>query len=611
MKRFVTVILLVLTLGGPVRSAPSTEPVLESGAVAWLPEARSNVACVAWHDRVYILGGNGLNGPTATCWSLNPHTRRFEVLPPMPEARAAHGAIVCGDRILVFGGLRESAVQDGIEAFDMHTRTWSHVAAMPFKRARFGLAALDGRVWLAGGSDGASRCADLQAYDPVQGTWTRKANLPEPRDRLALVALGGMLYAIGGETSDGVAARSVWRYAPAEDRWTKASSLAHPRRGCTAVRLGDRIVVAGGTRVVEDEKVFSERLEVYDLQSHDWLPGGPLETPREGCRAVAWRGRMLVIGGVGAETLSSVEETAWRTRASRWTVDPRARVTFGSLDPGPPPAGTTATEEKPLPVPPPLPQTLTLDGAAARALGMPASPDEDARQRLFIEVFDYPRQLAQEVSARRVAAPFLLASLGGWSSVTAMLAAPTAVSVSLAHFAPALTVFDARTPFPRLRVPNETVQGVSPQEWFDRTLRYGIVFVRHVDPPQDDTPAASAAGVAALATETAALLSRAYRTLEGSEPGWTAFIDDSETDQLGTAPHVRLIRVQKSPTVLPGWRDLPLPADPAHLFQSAVLRMICEEREGAQPTILRTVAEMKGSTTRSAVLQVGAVLRVR
>lgn len=611
MRRLLFSFLVVLAAFTPAAASPGGDLRLGSGAVAWLPAARSNVAVVEWHDHVYVMGGSGLQGPAASVYDYNPNTRRFNDLAPLPTPRFGHGAVVCGSRILVFGGLRDATTfEDGIEAFDLDTKTWSKAGTMPFARGRFGLAALGGRVWMAGGSSASGRTAELQAYDPIKGTWERRADLPQACDRLALVALQGMLYAIGGETDDGKATTHVYRYDPATDHWTKMPSLAHARKNCAAARLGSCIVVAGGANIIDDAKTFIAPLEVYDPQKRDWLPSGFLETPRDGCRIAAWRGHLLIVGGFDGETLSSVEEAGWYSLKSRWTIDPATKLALGSLPQEPVPGGTGFTEERPLPVPPPLPSIVRLEPQTAEDLGMTPPNQGAPGLPLFIEVFGYPRQLAQETSARRIAEPFQVSSQAGWGSVAFLLKSPMGIMVSEGLFAPPSTTFGPKNPFPTLQVPNETVEGVSPQEWFDRSLHYAVLFVRSVEPPGGPPLEASAAGAAALSAEALAILGRDYRPISGPDARFAYFLDDSETDQAGSAPRCSLVRVQKTPTLLTNWREIPLASDPLHLFQSALLRLICDDMVGPQGPDATGVADLKGKTVRTLVLQVSSAYRV-
>lgn len=604
-------LLIALAVVPPATAGPGGDPRMVSFAAAWLPQARSNAAVVEWHDHVYVIGGSGVQGPSTSVFDLNPYTRRFTELAPLPSPRFGHGAAVCGTRILVFGGLKDANTYDSdILAYDLRAGTWSNAGTMPFARGRFGLAALGGRVYIAGGNDANGRSAELNVYDPASGAWSRKADLPQARDRLALVALQGMLYAIGGEAADGSASTHVYRYDPNADKWTKISSLARARKNLAAVRLGNRIVVAGGWNVVEDARTFVGAIEMYDPHDRDWLPRGELETPRDGCRAVAWRGHLLIVGGYNGETLSSIEEASWHTFKSAWAIDPRTKLALGSLPREPMPEGVGFTEEKPLPVPSPLPGILPLDLQTARDLGMTPTSDGSAAQSLFIRVFDYPRQLAQDTSARRVAMQFLVSSQGGFGSVLSLLKSPIGVMVSEALFAPSNAIFDKASPFPPLRVPNETVNGVSPQEWFDRTLRYAVMFVRAAEGPKADSPAASVAGAAAFATETMGLLRQTYRSINGPDPAYAYFVDDAEADQAGADPRCSVIRVQKSPTMLANWREIPLAADPAHLFQSGLLRLICDDLVGPQAPDATATVDLKGTLKRTTVLQISTALRV-
>ena len=608
MRLCLTLLLLLSTTVAALASPPGLW--LDSAAVAFMPHARSNLAVVSWGDGVFVLGGSGAQGASTEASLYHPFTHAFEELPPLPSPRMAHAAALCGSRLLVFGGMRDTSTWcDEILAYDLEKRVWTRAGTMPFARARFGLAVLDGRVWIAGGCDASGRYAETWVFDPKTNAFTRKADLPQARDRLSLVALDGSLWALGGEGPDGKASASCWRYNLSENTWTRMPSLARARKNCTAARLGDRIMAVGGWDVVDDEKVFVSRIEVFDPQARDWLESGRLETPRDGCRAATWRGRVLIFGGFGGETLSSVEEATWQARDSRWSLDAGLPVTLwcqrreADLP--------SAIEEPPALDAQGKGPVAALDAASALAHGLVAPGAAPVAQAWFGRRFPYPRQLSQETSVRRALTPFLVDRSPAWASVETRLKEPDATSVVAVVPAPASTRFDAAHPFPSLRIPTERVGGVSPQTWFDDAQTCATLYLRSSDASPQQAAQSPAAGPAAMAHELAAVLSRTYRSVNGPLAGCRYFLDDSDLDQAGDKPRVTVICMETAPTVFSDGQGRPLFPDPMHLFESAMLRLTAEDRSGIAPAAVTSLKDIGGTVERTWVLEAGSASRGR
>ena len=446
---------------------PNFQPRVDDGqmvssTVARMPSSRSYLAVVEWHDRIYLVGGKSRDSASAAAWVFDPYTRRFDEMPSMEQARMGHGAAIYQHRLLVFGGNGEnSAILNTMEAFDLDKKTWSNAGTMPFARTRFGLACLGNQVWVAGGSDGQRPTAELHAFDPAKGTWQRKADMPEPRERLALVALRGELYAIGGEGTDHNGSKTVWRYSPASDSWSPATKLNTARRNFSAVRVGDQIVVAGGWDHVDDEKVFPPQVDVLESRTNKWVSHGHLEAPREGCRAVAWRGRVLVFGGYGRDIVPYAEEIQWRSQVRDWRMARAAEPVL--LSRADLPAGEGARELEPRPVVPGgHPSFMATD------FGLP----DAARGEWVAQAHTYPSHLSPEASMRHALAPFVAGVTAGWGSVAQMCNGSRVVVDKIAA---------AGSEMSPLRIPaSPLVEGsetVTPQDFLDRSVVSTAVYV--------------------------------------------------------------------------------------------------------------------------------------
>lgn len=151
-----------------------------------LPEPRAGATAVAVGDFVYVLGGEGLAGPSTTIYRLTTDTGvparddqdvllGWATAPPsqqLPEPRALAGTFTANGVIYVVGG---SDTDD--------TATDTFYWAVPD-----------------------SKTGDLPAWHHLDQT-----QLPEARTHLGIAAIGTHVYVVGGEGADGAALSSVSR----------------------------------------------------------------------------------------------------------------------------------------------------------------------------------------------------------------------------------------------------------------------------------------------------------------------------------------------------------------------------------------------------------------
>lgn len=151
-----------------------------------LPEPRAGATAVAVGEFLYVLGGEGLAGPSTTIYRLSlaegvPATNDQDVLigwasapasQQLPEPRAQAASFTSNGSIYVIGG-------DGADGTATDTMYW----AVP-----------------------SSATGDLPAWQQLDQT-----ELPEARADLGVAAVGTHAYVVGGEDADGTALATVSR----------------------------------------------------------------------------------------------------------------------------------------------------------------------------------------------------------------------------------------------------------------------------------------------------------------------------------------------------------------------------------------------------------------
>jgi len=100
--------------------------------------------------------------------------------------------------------------------------------------------------------------------------------------------------------------------------WSSGTPLPEPRTEVAAAALGQRIVVAGGFL---ESGANSRRVDAYDTARDRWerLPDLPVSVDH--AAAASWRGRVVIVGGYGADRAPL--RAAFLFDGTRWRTLPR------------------------------------------------------------------------------------------------------------------------------------------------------------------------------------------------------------------------------------------------------------------------------------------------
>ncbi len=557
--------------------------------MALLPFARSNAGVVEARGHLFVFGGNNDKGASTSAWEYDPVANSWRDLPAMPTARLGHGAALVGDKVMVFGGMSDDHTYlDSIDAFDLHTRSWTtSPAAMPARMARFALVPAAGRLWFIGGSSPQGRLDSVWSYG-ADGHWTQHAAMPEALDRLAAAADGEGIYVFGGEGKDGKARKTIYRYDVKGDGWKRMRDLGVPRKNLAAARLGDRILVLGGWDIVDDAHQYITWVEAYDPSKNELKVAGALETPRDGCRAVAWAGRVVVVGGFNGDYVADIENVHWATKSAEWHIDPSLKLTLGWMASGALDAGPAPVRPQPLgstPADQPDVTDVSLDG----------------RGKVSLKFYQYPDSADHEASARRILSPLLLTDTALGDGLQTFLQNRDSVVVEKA-------VSETVRPFPPFEVPSAPMAALTPQQFVDDHVVFSTLYVHGVEPAH--TAKDSLKPLEACRQDLMALFQRAYRQMAGPEPAkYAYFADDAELDTLADEAQVAVMRLPLAVTAYDDWQARPVPQHGADKVTGALTlhRDVYTLRGGKPWTLNLAAIETVAPAHRSETLDIGAV----
>jgi N-acetylneuraminic acid mutarotase len=195
-------------------------------------------------------------------------------------------------------------------------------ALMPRAVTSFGAAELGGAVYAYGGYSGVphaynreGQSGELWKLDLATQSFEQVAN-GEPTQGPALVSHRGSLIRVGGmrarnhegQADDIWSLDEVAAYSPTTKAWTNLKALPQPRSSHAAAVIGDTLYVVGGWQLRGSAKsgAFADSLLALDLTSQAYR-SVPQPFARRAVAAAALDGKLLIVGGIGADGVISRE----------------------------------------------------------------------------------------------------------------------------------------------------------------------------------------------------------------------------------------------------------------------------------------------------------------
>jgi N-acetylneuraminic acid mutarotase len=256
---------------------------------------RAAHAVVATADALYALAGTGSDGkPVMDVERFDGKTwTRDSALPG--EGVNAPAAAAIDDTVFLIGGFGTTSNRPitTVRRYSTKTRMWSEASPLPAPRGGHAAVVVAGRIHVIGGGNSVSTIADHSIYDPRTDTWTEGTPLPRSLGSPAAVVIGSKLYSIGGRSGPNDFG-DVYVYDTSTNTWTSGVGI-DPRGTGGAAILGTSIYYVGGESQPK-AIVLSDVLRL-DSAAPRWVADTPLPTARNFARAVAFKGRIYVVGG--------------------------------------------------------------------------------------------------------------------------------------------------------------------------------------------------------------------------------------------------------------------------------------------------------------------------
>lgn len=254
----------------PVNVSEMPTPVTEEKRWSFrtaMPFPRANFATVVYEydAKIYVIGGNDINGPTATVQRYDPANDIWVSLTNKPTAVNHMQAAILNGNIYVPGGeTGEGQVSDVLEVYNPRDQQWGALSSLPAPRSRYAIASFEGHLYLFGGWDGEQFCSEVFIYDPAADVWHEGPLLPTPRRDAGAAVVRGLIYVVGGENEKGALQVNEF-YDPTRSEagvWNSAVPLSEPIRSPAVVNVVNNLLVLDPQ---------THRMAQYNADTDSWI----------------------------------------------------------------------------------------------------------------------------------------------------------------------------------------------------------------------------------------------------------------------------------------------------------------------------------------------------
>ncbi|HEY3357864.1 MAG TPA: hypothetical protein VGQ83_31725, partial [Polyangia bacterium] len=279
-----------------------------------LPAPRSGLSAVAHRGTLYVFGAGG----TSWYYGRLGATGDVAAWTAGPTATPTNGAtaVAYDGAVYLMGPTMYSAPVNP----DGSLGAFTALGAAPGGRTQYPAAAFNGAMFVFGGQTGAGAVATV-LWAPIVGPgalgpWQMTASLPAPLRNESPIVYQGYAYLVGGDDGaspfDRVYTAALVRspVAPgAPSTWTAGTNLGPSGTMIAdhaAVALNGYVYALGGIDIMGPTAVatvwYAKLNPAGNVDATGWQPTTPLPQTRYYHGALAYNGRIYVVGGSGAQS---------------------------------------------------------------------------------------------------------------------------------------------------------------------------------------------------------------------------------------------------------------------------------------------------------------------
>ena len=219
--------------------------------------ARWNVLIAAAGNKILFAGGNISQTDQTTRVDIYDKVLKTWSIAELSQTRMGMGVAVAGTKIFFAGGYSNITSESSkVDIYDAVANIWS-TAELSVGRLGISGAATGNKVFFAGGSNGYGDDYDIvDIYDISRNIWST-TRLSETT--IDAITLNNKIYFFGGS-------KNVTIYDGTSNSWS-VFALPFYRYNMARIAFGDTIYFAGGTTYDNGIEAFSDKVEMYDVNT--------------------------------------------------------------------------------------------------------------------------------------------------------------------------------------------------------------------------------------------------------------------------------------------------------------------------------------------------------
>lgn len=237
---------------------------------------------------------------------------------PLSSPRWCAGAVVYEGSPVVIGGREKDRFLNDVEYLDPVTMEWNRLRPLSRARACAGLSVTEDGIFAVGGEDEGGPIDSVELFDSRTREWRVFPKLPMPLTRAGVASIQGSVVVLGGLGPRGPSS-AVWMLRRGAKSWQALPPLPAARWDFPAVGGTRGIYLAGGLEGDSTNTIPTARIDEYRL-SGEIVSRGAFPTSRSGSAVTMWRGRLVSVGGIGANGKALRSFDSFDLKTSSWTT---------------------------------------------------------------------------------------------------------------------------------------------------------------------------------------------------------------------------------------------------------------------------------------------------
>lgn len=267
--------------------------------------------------------------------------QNWQILTTQNECSTRHenAMAAIGNRLYLLGGRGMRPVDE----LNLASKTWTALDTTPLEMSHFQALSYKGEIYVLGAFTGSypheKPIENIYIFNPKSNEWRKGPEIPKDRLRGAAGTFirNNKFYIVCGIQDGHWDGFTGWfdEYDPATNTWRKLPDAPHARDHISVAVVKDKLVVAGGrTSWAKTNQVLQltlKEVDIYDFKTNTWTTldaSKNIPTQRAGATAIAYKGKVLVIGGESPAHVEAHNEVeAFDLKTMQWEKWPSLKTT--------------------------------------------------------------------------------------------------------------------------------------------------------------------------------------------------------------------------------------------------------------------------------------------